>query len=706
MDGAGADYGAIDLRHTDHGTIVNNEIYNTDTHGISLWWGCDENTIVGNRIYENSKSGIAMYYDCDDNNIQLNYIANNTQYGIYSIGDDGASNDDFNERNIIARNIIDGNNSQSRGLYFHNGHLNNSVLFNVVTNNVDGGIGFYNNANNNTIFRNVVSNTTGYGIKMERNCSDNTIRKNIIANNTLGLLIADSISTIAVDNDIFQNAFINNDVHATDNTNNGDNNWNATIVGNYWDNHTSPDTTPKNGIVDVPYEYIMGTANAEDGKPIAGDPVHHGAEIHIDEEGTGNFTWAQASLLTIWCYGDGTESNPFTIEGLDINAGGTGSCLEIGNSSVYITIKDCNFTNSGDNPYAGIKLYNTHNATIIGNNFTYCYAGILLEYSSSDNTISGNNFIDNTDSGILFDGTLGSCHNNTISGNFLDKNAPFGIVLFLCDDNIISGNIVNDSGADGIYLEGSEENNITGNLITNNGVYGIEMLDTGCIDNIIWENAFIGNGIHAYDESANNNFWNNTNNGNYWDNYTGSERAEGDNIGDIPYEFIKRVNSGVKDHLPIFQLLVNVTVLNPINSTVFGANAPDFKVEIGFIVEALDVDKMWYSIYNGITWSDEFLFTVNGTIDQDSWSEMPQNKEIVVRFYANDTLGNEGYTDINVTRILPPSGGGGLLPAADDDDDDDDDARGIPGYDVYLFLLAISLISFLIVLERRKRIKI
>ena len=50
-----------------------------------------------------------------------------------------------------------------------------------------------------------------------------------------------------------------------------DNKWNSTLIGNYWDNHTGPDLSPQEGIVDTPYTYIGGAAGSIDYLPISED---------------------------------------------------------------------------------------------------------------------------------------------------------------------------------------------------------------------------------------------------------------------------------------------------------------------------------------------------------------------------------------------------------------------------------------------------
>ncbi len=70
-------------------------------------------------------------------------------------------------------------------------------------------------------------------------------------------------------NTIYGNFFLANGIHAMDNGT--DNKWNSTIIGNYWDNWTSPDTTPQDGIVDDPYTYISGSTGGTDYLPLAED---------------------------------------------------------------------------------------------------------------------------------------------------------------------------------------------------------------------------------------------------------------------------------------------------------------------------------------------------------------------------------------------------------------------------------------------------
>ena len=70
-------------------------------------------------------------------------------------------------------------------------------------------------------------------------------------------------------NIVYNNFFLSNGQHAYDGDT--DSKWNTTTIGNYWDNHTVPDSSPQDGIVDTPYTYIGGPAGSIDYLPIAED---------------------------------------------------------------------------------------------------------------------------------------------------------------------------------------------------------------------------------------------------------------------------------------------------------------------------------------------------------------------------------------------------------------------------------------------------
>ena len=82
-----------------------------------------------------------------------------------------------------------------------------------------------------------------------------------------------------------------------------------------------------------------------------------------------------------------------------------------------------------------------------------------------------------------------------------------------------------------IYLLDSTENTLTGNVVAESR-YGVVM-GANSKDNLVIGNAFLGNGINAYDPGGWNR-WYEARSGNYWSDYDGRD-TDGDGIGDAAY---------------------------------------------------------------------------------------------------------------------------------------------------------------------------
>ena len=232
-------------------------------------------------------------------------------------------------------------------------------------------------------------------------------------------------------------------------------------------------------------------------------------KIHIDNN------WTDAWSAGI-CTGNGTYSEPYVIEDLVIDAGGSGSCIFIENSKVYFKIENCSLygTESGSRWGAGILLSNVNNSQLIGNNFSSNYCAIYLFYNNYNNTITGN-IVNNNGGGIYF----AESYYNTISGNIINNNIWCGIYLAWSSDNTISGNTVCNNSAEGIYSSGifldySNYNMISGNTLNNN-FRGIAL--RGNYNNISGNTANNNNycGIGLYYSSYNNISGNTANNNEY-----------------------------------------------------------------------------------------------------------------------------------------------------------------------------------------------
>ena len=206
------------------------------------------------------------------------------------------------------------------------------------------------------------------------------------------------------------------------------------------------------------------------------------------------------------CTGSGTYSDPYVIEDLEIDGGGSGNCIWIENSTVHFKIENCTVSNSGTGyPEAGIRLSYVNNSQLIDNDCSSNYHGIRL-YNSNNNTVSRNTANNNTNAGIY----LGSSTDNTISGNTANYNSQYdgyaGIYLTSSSNNTISGNTANNN-SNGIFLDYSSNNNtVSGNNANSNTDAGI-YLDWSSNNNKISGNTANYNSQYAgiyLDWSSNN----------------------------------------------------------------------------------------------------------------------------------------------------------------------------------------------------------
>ncbi len=88
-----------------------------------------------------------------------------------------------------------------------------------------------------------------------------------------------------------------------------------------------------------------------------------------------------------------------------------------------------------------------------------------------------------------------------------------------------------------------------------------------------------------------------------------------------------------------------ITVNSPQSDDVIGINAPNYDISI----EEFHLDSMWYSLDYGVTVFPIFFLT--GTLDQAEW-DSKGGGTVPIRFYANDSLGHESFTDILVAKDL------------------------------------------------------
>lgn len=86
-----------------------------------------------------------------------------------------------------------------------------------------------------------------------------------------------------------------------------------------------------------------------------------------------------------------------------------------------------------------------------------------------------------------------------------------------------------------------------------------------------------------------------------------------------------------------------ISINSPNQDEVFGSDAPNFDLTI---IEG-NLNSTWYTIDDGLT---NFTFTgTSDTINQAAWNAQ-LNGPVIIRFYANDSVGNVGFAEITVYK--------------------------------------------------------
>lgn len=232
------------------------------------------------------------------------------------------------------------------------------------------------------------------------------------------------------------------------------------------------------------------------------DPVAHNPIVI-----TNNYEFtAQNGVVS----GSGTQTDPYIIEGWNIDAGMSNYGIRIHGTDRAFVIRGVQVSGAAD---AGISLSYVKNGTIENCSLTGNWVGISITYCSLDR----------------------------ISLCTLDSNTD-GIHLYFSQDNQILQNAVSNNNT-GIWLDASNKNEISANRISRNsmGIY----LVLGSTQNVVVKNALIDNSHNAYSACANQ--WDQNGAGNYWSNFR-AVSASGNGIWDSPY--VIQGNSG-QDNFPL-----------------------------------------------------------------------------------------------------------------------------------------------------------
>ena len=363
-------------------------------------------------------------------------------------------------------------------------------------------------------------------------------------------------------------------------------------------------------IITLTSTFLFAALNSESNPPESNVPTRVSYTTHAKISINGNAGFLAVNTSTGISKGSGTPTDPYVIQGWEINAGIAYAAIVIINSNVSFEIIGNHLHDSGtcgifldhvsngllaynevlyngwDNGPAGIGIGYSSNITLFRNNVSQnvCHNlvdcdGISVTYSNNI-TLEDNTVISNGISGIAFYGSkdnrvinntvssnprgvvLSSSYSNTISDNTISDNLN-GVDLSSSQNNIVLNNTISNNTR-GFFIEASS-NTIFNNTILNNTAYGV-YLHTGS-NNRIWNNTLYHNNGSGdiYNQAENQaldsggiNWWNSTTGyGNYWADWTTPDIVYRFGIVDLPYNI-----SGTK-HAQDFYPLTSPKVSAP-----------------------------------------------------------------------------------------------------------------------------------------------
>ena len=120
----------------------------------------------------------------------------------------------------------------------------------------------------------------------------------------------------------------------------------------------------------------------------------------------------------------------------------------------------------------------------------------------------------------------------------------------------------------------------------------------------------------------------------------------------------------------------DISINSPSDSQIIGSTAPSYGISI-----ASPYDSIWYALEGGANYTATGL---TGTIDQAAWSALSDGV-ITIDFYANNSAGMEETAQVQVIK-----------------DSSEEPPPGILGYDLYLLIGALGVISAIIIRKRAK----
>ena len=288
--------------------------------------------------------------------------------------------------------------------------------------------------------------------------NNNQVTNNQIYANSLSGIWLGGLSEGSNYNKIYHNSFIDNLAYDYGQNNSWDDGYPS--GGNNWSDYSGIDlfSGPNQDLLgcdnfgDTPYTNIQGSSGALDHYPITAPTLTPHLPIRINS----NADFDEAHGIVNWDTGDGSSSNPWIIEGWEINGTGVGNCIYIGNTTDYFIVRDCYL----------------HDAN--GNDASYYFldTGLVL-YKAFDGLVTNVTSWNNDQYGIC----LWAADDNVLDNNNCTYN-EYGVYFWASEFNVISNNSISNNTYAMTFLSYSKNNIIDANYLVNNTWGSIEISET------------------------------------------------------------------------------------------------------------------------------------------------------------------------------------------------------------------------------------